>query len=93
MDTFKRRQREAYLILHQYEQLGIRKFDRKICPSEYEELPLEIILVFTDKAIECWKGDETPEIKKLKKKESYVENEILLPNERKGLLVCVELDK
>lgn len=93
MDAFKRRQREAYLILHQYEQLGIRKFDRKICPSEYEELPLEIILVFTDEAISFWKEDKTSEIMRLKKKDTYTESEILLRNEEKGLLVCVELDK
>lgn len=92
-EAFERRRREAYLILHQYEQLGLRKFDRKICPREYEGLPLEIILVFTDEAISFWKKDETPDIMILKKKDTYMEREISLPNGEKGLLVCVELDK
>lgn len=72
-DNLIRRRREAYLMLHQYEQIGLIKLERNIEPSEYENLPAEIILIFTDDAIDKWKNDKDNAIVALRKKQ---ENEL-----------------
>lgn len=78
-DALERRRREAFLILHQYEQLGIYKLDRKLDWKEYAQLPLEIVLVFTDEAIALWKNDESIV--------NWTDEEIVLPDGNKALLV------
>lgn len=83
------RRREAFLLLNQYEKLGLREFERKIIEDEYQQLPekLEHILIFTDEARKKWEKDERPEI--LEIKENQVVKEIPLEDGTVGLLVCV----
>lgn len=84
------RRREAFLLLNQYEKLGLKEFERKVIEDEYRKLPLEHILIFTDEAGDKWIGDETPEIMKIKNRaENQVVKEIPLEDGKVGLLVCV----
>ena len=64
-----RRRREAYLMLHQYEQMELINLERPIDPSEFENLPAEIILIFTDIAIDKWKSDTDNIIVSLRNKQ------------------------
>lgn len=84
----EKRQREAYLLLHQYERLGLRTFERKLEEAEYMQLPLMHIFVFTDKAIEKWEKDKRKEIVAIKNKpENQKKLEISLPNGAIGLII------
>ena len=64
------RRREAYLIMCQYEELGLIKLDTPIVWEEYEDLPLEKILIFTDDAVDWLKENREllkEKIERLKK--------------------------
>lgn len=82
------RRREAYLLLHQYEQLGLRNFERQIEWEEYKQLPLEILLIFTDEAKVIWREDKTSEIEQIKnREENKKDREVLLPDGERALLI------
>ena len=83
-----RRRREAYMILHQYEKLGLRQFERKIDWREYTDLPLEIILVFTDEAIDIWK--RKVDLGDIKFDWIQLDNNKLLPDGEKFEIVKVD---
>lgn len=83
-----RRRREAYMILHQYEKLGLRQFERKIDWREYTDLSLEIILVFTDEAIDIWK--KKVDLGDIKFDWTQLDNNKLLPDGEKFEIVKVD---
>jgi hypothetical protein len=52
------RKREALLLFHQYQEIGLFDIKRKIEPSVFDSLNPEIIVIFTDKAKGKWKQYE-----------------------------------
>ena len=87
-ENFTRRKREAFLLLGQYEQLGLIKLKKELEWSDYDNLKKEILLVFTDDAIRYWKKDKNLRFKELsnKQKKPFGE-EIEVTNEMKAVLV------
>jgi len=61
------RRREAFLIIRQYNELGLYNAP-ELEPEEFENLPLEQMLIFTDEAIKLWKNDASME--EIKKKQA-----------------------
>lgn len=90
-DDFKdSRRREAFLILHQYEKLGLRSFERGVIEAEYQKLPFENIFIFTDDAKTRWDADKGKEIMEIKNMpQNQVREEILLEDGTTGLLIRV----
>lgn len=52
------RKREALLLFHQYQKLGLFDIKEKIEPSAFDSLKPEIIVIFTDEAKGKWKNYE-----------------------------------
>lgn len=71
-----KRKREALLLFHQYQELGLFSIKREIDPREFDLLNPEVIVIFTDEAKKCWRKyktiyDETSEeVIKLEGKEN-----------------------
>lgn len=55
-ECLERRRREAFLLLHQYNKLGLCNLD--LGWDAFKSLKTEILLVFTDDAIDCWRNDK-----------------------------------
>ena len=88
--ALKRRRREAYLILHQYKELGLRSFERELNWQEYENLPLEILLVLTDNAKTLWEEDESLKVKEIKEdNRNKNQGEISLSDGENAVLIVV----
>lgn len=68
-ENLKRRRREAYMLLHQYNKLGLLELNREIDISAFENMDAEIIIIFTDDAIDKWVNDADKDIILLKKKQ------------------------
>lgn len=69
-DNLNRRRREAYLMLYQYNQLGLLNLNREIDIESFNNLKSEVIIVFTDEAINRWENDIDTSIVELRKKQS-----------------------
>ncbi len=50
----EKRCEEAYKLLSQYRELGLISLETELHPSDFEKLDTEIILIFTDEAIDVW---------------------------------------
>ncbi len=56
-ENLEARKREAYLLLHQYKELGFIKLNKALDASKFDQLSYEKLFVFTDEAIGLWKKD------------------------------------
>ena len=83
-----RRRREAYLMLSQYEKLGLINLKKKINPSVYEKLDAEVVIIFSDEAIQKWKTDTDKTIIALRNKQiNSLGEEFQLPDGSSAILI------
>lgn len=82
-ENLSRRRREAFLIMSQYSKLGLETFEKSLNEDMFNKLHAEILLVFTDDAINRWKDD--PKTEEFKKNQT----EIDLSDGSKAILVKV----
>lgn len=87
-ENLKRRRREAYMMLYQYNKLGLLNLERDIDIAEYEDIPAEIIIILTDEAIDKWVNDTDKDILALKdKQDNALGVEITLGDGSRAILV------
>lgn len=85
-ERLESRRREAYLMLYQYSELGLLKLDKPIDGEEFEKLPYEGLLLFTDEAIDLWNSDTRYE----EERKNNINKEVFdkVENEKIKMVLC-----
>ena len=71
-ENLKRRRREAYLIMSQYEKLKLEMFKKPLNDNDFANLPAEILLIFTDDAISEWTSERDESFVKLRNEQKII---------------------